>query len=100
MVTFEMFLAGLMIVSALTSLVTEAIKKLLSEHNAKPKSNTLAGVVSVVLSLFTGIGYAIITSAGFSAQLVVMIIALMFLSWLCSMVGYDKVLGIFNKTNK
>lgn len=97
MVSFEVFLAGLMIVSALTGLTTEAIKMIMAEYNKKPKSNTLAGIVAAVLSVLVGVIYAVIMSVTFSAQLVVVIVALMFLSWLCAMVGYDKVVGVFKK---
>lgn len=100
MVTLEVFLFGLMITSTLTGLVTEAIKKILAEHNTKYRANTLAGIVAAALSVAIGIGYVIITSIGFSGQIVVCIIAQVFLSWLCSMVGYDKVIGIFKTTKK
>lgn len=100
MITFEIFLTGLMVISTLTGLVTEAVKKILDEHNKTYHSNTLAGIVAVVLSLLVGSGYMILASVAFSAQIVVCIIALMFLSWLCSMVGYDKVVGCFNGAKK
>lgn len=99
MINFETFLIGLMVVSTLTSLVTEAIKKIFTEHNKVYHSNTLAGIVAVLLSIAIGIGYAIIASVTFTAQFVVCVIALMFMSWLCAMVGYDKVISTF-KSNK
>lgn len=100
MITFEIFLTGLMVVSALTGLVTEAVKKILDEHEKKYFSNTLAGIIAAVLSLLVGIGYMVLNSIAFSAQIVVCIIALILLSWLCSMVGYDKVVGCFNGAKK
>lgn len=93
MIKFEVFLIGLMVISTLTSLVTEAIKKILVEYNVKYRANTLAGIVATVLSAAIGIGYVVIASVGFSAQVVVCLIALVFLSWLCAMVGYDKVIA-------
>ena len=99
MIEFEMFLLGLMIVSTLTGLVTEAVKKVLDEMTVKYHANTLAGIVAAVLSVAVGVGYAILTSAGFTAQLVVCIIALAFMGWLGAMVGYDKVIALV-KTNK
>lgn len=99
MITFETFLTGLMLVSGLTGLVTEAVKKILDEHKVKNvASNTLAGIVSAVLSILISIGYVIIAAIPFTAQIVVCIVALMLLSWLCAMVGYDKVIGCFNRT--
>lgn len=97
MVNFELFLAGLMIVSTLTGLVTEAVKKILKEYNVKYRANTLAGIVASVLSAVIGVGYVIFTNGQFTAQVIICIIGLVFLSWLCSMVGYDKVIGLFKK---
>lgn len=99
MVNLETFLVGLMIISTLTSLVTEAVKKILTEHNKGYRANTLAGIVAVVLSIAIGAGYGILTDVKFTAQFVVCLIALMFMSWLCAMVGYDKVVATF-KSNK
>lgn len=98
MITFDTFLTGLMIISALTGFVTEAVKKILDEHNKTYRTNTLAGIVAAALSLLVGVGYVILAGIAFSLQIVVYIIALILLSWLCSMVGYDKVLGCFSKT--
>ncbi len=56
------------------------------------KSNILAGVVSVVLSLAAGAGYIIMVETQLNAKMAVILIALVLLSWLCAMVGYDKVM--------
>lgn len=95
MITFDTFLIGLMVISTLTGLVTEAIKKILTEHNKKYHANTLAGIISTILSAAIGVGYVIITGTSFTAQIIVYIVALTFMGWLCSMVGYDKVIGQF-----
>lgn len=100
MVNFEVFLLGLMIVSTLTSLVTEAVKKILTEYNISYRANTLAGIVSAVLSASIGTGYTLIVGNSFTAQTIVCIVALVFLSWLCAMVGYDKVIGMFKTIDK
>lgn len=100
MVGIEVFLFGLMITSTLTGLVTEAVKKILKEYNRKYRANTLAGIVATALSIAIGIGYIIATSTSFTAQVIICLIAQVFLSWLCSMVGYDKVVEIFTKTKK
>lgn len=89
--TFETFLLLLMIVSVLTGLFTEAVKKLLDELNKSYKSNMLAGIVAAVLSAAIGTGYVILMETQINAKLAVILIALILLSWLSSMVGYDKV---------
>lgn len=92
MMNFETFLLLLMIVSVLTGLVTEGIKKLLDEAKKPYRSNLLAGVVAVILSIAVDTGYMILTETLMNEKMVVILIALVLLSWLCAMVGYDKVI--------
>lgn len=92
MINLQVFLLGLLVVSTLTGLATEAIKKLLDERDKTYHSNTLAGIVALILSFGVGIGYVLITGVGFTTQVIVSMIALIFMSWLCAMVGYDKVI--------
>lgn len=100
MISFEVFLIGLLAVSTLTGLATEAIKLILAEHNVKYHSNTLSGIVALVLSVVVGICYIVFTGITFSAQIVVALVALVFGSWLCAMVGYDKVVQIITQFKK
>lgn len=90
--TFKVFLLGLLVISTLTSLVTEAVKKVMVEHNQTYHSNTLAGVVSVVLSVAVGVAYMLFNGIAFNVSSIVFIFMTMFMSWLCAMVGYDKVM--------
>ena len=103
MVNFEIFLLGMLITSTLTSLVTEAVKKMLTEFNKTFPSNTLVGLVSLILSAAIGTGYIIVTGITFTASVAVYLVVLVFASWLCAMVGYDKVIQAisqFNTNNK
>ena len=100
MINFEIFLIGLLIVSTFTSLVTEAVKKLLQEFHINYGANTLAAIVSAVLSTGVGVGYVFAAGIAFTAQVIVCIIALIFLSWLCAMVGYDKVVQVISQFGK
>lgn len=102
MITFEIFLLGLLVTSTLTALVTEAVKKALTENNVTYRANTLAGIVAIILSAAICAGYIVIAGVGFTAQIVVLLIAQIFASWLCAMVGYDKVvqaISQFKTTN-
>ena len=90
MMSLEVFLLGLLIVSTLTGLFTEAIKKWLDERGKKYYPNALAGYVAIGLSI--AVGYIILVGAALNAQTAVYLIALILLSWLCAMVGYDKVM--------
>ena len=92
MIDLHVFMIGVLIASTLTSLATEAIKKLLAEHNKNYHANTLAGLVSMVISIAIGVGYMLISNINFSAQFIVYLIALVFISWLSAMVGSDKLI--------
>lgn len=92
MISIQIFLLGLLIASTITGLTTEAIKKLLEEANKPYRSNLLAGIVAAVISLGVGIAYILISDIGFTTSSIICLIALIFMSWLCAMVGYDKVI--------
>lgn len=102
MINFEVFLLGLLFTSTLTVLATEAVKKVFTEHNLLYRANTLAGGVATILSCAICAGYVVITGIGFTAQTLVCLIAQVFMSWLCAMVGYDKVVQAISqfKTSK
>ena len=86
MIGFETFIFGLLIVSTLTGLVTEAVKKTLKEFNKSYKANTLAGAVAAILSAAGGAAYMVLTNSAFTSQMIVYLIAMIFMSWLCAMV--------------
>ena len=88
----QTFLMGLLIASTMTSLATEAVKTILVENGKNYYANTLAGVVSLFVSTALGVGYIVLTNAVISTHVIVYLIALVFMSWLCAMVGYDKVI--------
>lgn len=101
MIGLETFLLGLLITSTITGLTTEATKKVLTEFKKQYYANTLAGIVALVVSLAIGIGYILLAGIGFNTQTTVYLIALVFMSWLCAMIGYDKVVQAISqfKTN-
>ena len=91
MISLHVFMLGVLITSTMTGLATEAIKKILAEYSKNYYANTLAGIVSVILSVAIGVGYMMISGISFTSQSIVYLVALVFISWLCAMVGYDKV---------
>ena len=88
----QVFLMGLLLVSILTGLVTEAIKGILEEKKKKCYSNTLAGIVAAVLAILVDVGHTILNGMAVNTEWWVYLVALIGLSWLCAMVGYDKVI--------
>lgn len=93
----EIYATALVICSLMTSLITEAIKKLFSESKITYKPNILAAIVSVVVSILLVIGYVIYMELEVTSQIVVSSIALTILSFLCATVGYDKVIQTINQ---
>lgn len=87
----EIILLGLLICSTMTSLVTEAVKVLLKERNKPYRANALAAIISVIVAAAISAGYLILTKTAITGSVAVCVIALIVLSWLCAMVGYDKV---------
>lgn len=88
--SLEIFLVLLLAVSIFTSLTVEAIKKFVGDKY-NMSSNVVAGVVAIVLGVIVGAFYCILAGIAFGTQIIIMLVALVFLSWLCAMVGYDKV---------
>ena len=83
---------ALLAVSLLTNLTVEGIKKLLDGTHAKYSSNLLAAILSTILSGAVCAIYLIMNDIGFSVKIGVEIVVLMYLGFLVSTVGYDKVM--------
>ncbi len=86
----ENVLVLLVVSTALTSLATEAMKNQINGTNIP--NNLLAGIMSVIVSMFLGFGYMIVNHVTVTLDNLVFLIALVFLNWLCSMTSYDKVM--------
>lgn len=78
----------LMICSIMTGLIVEAIKKMV--HVDKP--NILAAIVSVIIGIAVPVGYIMANNLSFDTTAFLYIVSIVVLSWLCSMLGYDKVM--------
>jgi len=89
---YELFMILLFAVSVINGLFTEAVKKILKEKKVNYSANTITGCIAVVLSVVVGVCYVIMADAAVNAQLIVWLVALVLLSWLAAMVGYDKVI--------
>ena len=82
-------ISALAIISVLTTLTVEAIKKLLGDK--KYSANLLAAIVAVVLTIVVSVCYMVYYSIPVTPQYVVVILAMTFLSFLSSTVGFDKI---------
>lgn len=84
-------ITALAFISVLTSLTVEAIKKILNEKEIDYSSNLLAMIVSVVLTIIVCILYMVYFTIPFTAQTIVIVISLTFLSFLSATTGFDKI---------
>lgn len=84
--TVEMFLALLLGFSTLSSLITEAIKKLFSTNG-----NITAFIVSILIGLIGTLIYYQLGNVDFTLNNVIYAILMGLASSLTSQVGYDKI---------
>lgn len=83
---------ALLAVSLLTNLTVEGIKKLLEGTNKTYSSNILAAVLSTIIAGAVCVIYLIMNDVAFSLKIGVEVVILMYLGFLVSTVGYDKVI--------
>ena len=100
MMNFDSFLSSLMLVSTFTGLATEAIKKTIPNFDKKYGSSVVAGIISIVLSIGISAAYMVMNSVAISSAAIIYILAMAFLSWLCSTLGYDKVVKVITQFKK
>lgn len=90
--SMEFLFVALLVISVLTNLTVEGIKKILDKKSANYSSNVMAAVTSVVISVAISAGYLIWTETALNARIAVELIALAYLSFLVATNGYDKVI--------
>lgn len=81
----------ILIISALSGILTEALKNLLDNLGFNYSSNILAGISSVIVTVAFCILYVVYMEIDITGQLVCNGLVLLFFSWVGSMVGFDKV---------
>ena len=86
----------LMACSLMTALVVEAIKQMVEVK----KPNILAAVVSVVVGIAIPCMYIIMNSLPFDTTAILYIVSIVVLSWLCAMLGFDKVVQTLNQLKR
>lgn len=88
---------ALLIVSVVTNLTVEGFKKLLDGTTVKCSSNVLAAISSVIIACAVCVIYIIMNDIVFSLKVGVEIVILMYLGFLTSTVGYDKVVQMIKQ---
>ena len=91
MLTFESFVAAVGACAIITGLLTEAAKKILGKSGEKYSPNVIAAVCAIAVGLAVDACSLIFFDIPVNAKTICAGICLIFASWLCAMVGYDKV---------
>lgn len=86
----------LMICSLMTGLIVEAIKKMVEVKRA----NVVAAVVSVIVGIAVPVGYIVMNKILLDVNALLYIVSIVVLSWLCSMLGFDKVVQTLNQLKR
>lgn len=79
-------------ISVFSSLLTQAIKKILDEQKIKYSANILVVIVSTCLTIASSVCYIVYTNTTVTPQIIIEILVLILLSFLSATLGYDKVL--------
>lgn len=95
MIDVSFFAAGLAALSVLTGLFTEAMKKLL--ENYVYSANILAAFMAVLVGVAYCIGYAVFKEVVVDSNYILSSIGLIACSWVGSMIGYDKIMQLFDQ---
>lgn len=82
---------GLAIISSLNMLATEGVKKLLDEAGIKYATNLLAVIVAIIVTIGASACYIVYADIAVTGKVIVEVIAMVFMSFLCATVGFDKV---------
>lgn len=74
----------------------EAIKKMVEVKRA----NVVAAVVSVIVGIAVPVGYIIMNKILLDVNALLYIVSIVVLSWLCSMLGFDKVVQTISQIKR
>lgn len=90
--TVELFLILLTILSVITSVCTEGVKKFLDSLNFKYASNILVLVVAAVVGGVGTVVFYMWNDIAWTALNIICIFLMICANWLGAMIGYDKVM--------
>lgn len=95
--TLYLFMALIVVLAVVVSLITEAVKKFLEDAKIKYASN----VVVLIVAIIVGIGGTALTylfmGIPFTAVNIVCMVLMAVAVWVGAMVGYDKVIQLLEQ---
>lgn len=94
---FDFMVTSLTIISLITNVTVEALKKILNESNVKYSSNILVVITSTVVSIIACIIYIVLNNIDFTSVVGIKCFILIYLSFVTSTIGYDKVIQMIQQ---
>lgn len=95
--SLEFLGTALLVISVITSFIVEGIKKIFESCKKNCPSNLLAIIVSALVTVISSVVYIVVKNIPFSFLLVIEVLILVFLSFLVSTLGYDKVMQLLKQ---
>lgn len=93
----SIFLVLFIIMSAISSLLTEAVKMMFKESGVKCSLNLLALIDAVVVGGMFTTGAYVFLEIPFTLPNILALLAMMVAIWIGSMIGYDKVIQLISQ---
>lgn len=90
--TVEIFLMLLAFFSVVTSLATEAVKKLLDSLHVAYASNIIVLILAIFIGGIGTASFYVFQHYSWTGTNALCVFLMICANWLCSMVGYDKVI--------
>ena len=95
--TITLFITILTIGSAISSLLTEAIKKAYINAGKECSPNVIALVDALLIGGGVTAGVYMLMGIEWTVNNIICLVGMIVVTWICSMVGYDKVIQSINQ---
>ena len=96
----DLFLILLISSAIITITLTEGMKRLLVATETPHRDNVVAWISSITASTGVGVIYRIPFGLGFSVEQLLRLFALIFCTWLTSMLLYDKIVQTVDQNRR
>ena len=95
--TVTLFITILTAGSIISSLLTEAIKKFYQNAQKECSPNIIALIDSIVIGGLGTAGIYMLMGIEWNVNNIICLVGMIVVTWICSMVGYDKVIQSINQ---
>jgi len=93
----EIFVFAFVILSTITSLLTEAVKQCLDNLQIKYISEIIVLIVDAFVSIGGGVFFYIFNDIAFSTKSIMALVCMLIAVFIGSEIGYDKVIELLDK---